>query len=180
MMQIVPEQGQLMALLVRLIGARRCLEIGTFTGYSSLSVALALPEDGRILCCDINPETTAIAQKYWQKAGVAQKIELRLAPAGETLAALIADGAGGSFDFAFIDADKANYDLYYESCLKLLRPGGLAAIDNVLWGGTVSESHRGDPDTAAIQALNRKLQSDQRIDLSLLPLGDGLTLARKR
>lgn len=179
-MQIAPEQGQFMALLVRLMGARRCLEIGTFTGYSSLSVALALPEDGRILCCDISPDTTAIARKYWQQAGVAQKIELRLAPASETLARLIDDGESGNFDFAFIDADKDNYDTYYELCLKLLRPGGLVAIDNVLWGGTVADPHHRDRDTLAIRTLNRKLHGDERVDLSLLPIGDGLTLARKR
>jgi len=178
--QVVPEQGQLMALLVRLIGARRCLEIGTFTGYSSLAVALALPPEGKLLCCDIDPTTTATAREYWQQAGVAHKIELRLAPANETLEALIADGASGSFDFAFIDADKENYDAYFESCLKLLRPGGLAAIDNVLWRGFVTDPHRHDSDTAAIRAFNRKLHHDERIDLSMLTIGDGMTLARKR
>jgi predicted O-methyltransferase YrrM len=179
-MQIGPEQGQFMALLVRLIGARRCLEIGTFTGYSSLAVALALPDDGRILCCDVSEEYTAVARRYWAMAGVAAKIELRLAPAGETLEKLLADGERGRFDFAFIDADKANYDSYYEAALQLVRKGGLIAIDNVLWSGAVADPARSDPDTAALKALNRKLHDDQRIDLSMLPLGDGVTLARIR
>ncbi len=182
-MQISPEQGQFMALLVELIGARRTLEIGTFTGYSALVVALALPTGGRVVACDVNEDTTAIARRYWAEAGVADKIELHLAPALETLDRLLAPGpAGGQagcFDFAFIDADKANYDAYYERALALLRPGGLVAIDNVLWDGKVVEDAPDDPDTRAIQALNAKLKDDSRVTLSLLPLGDGLTLARK-
>ena len=179
-MQIAPDQGQFMALLARLVSARRCLEIGTFTGYSALAVAQALPPDGRIIACDVNPETTAIAKRYWAAAGVADKIELRLAPALGTLDALIADGQAGRFDFVFIDADKENYDAYYERSLTLLRPGGLVVIDNVLWGGWVADARRKDPETAALRALNAKLHKDERIDLSLLPLADGITLARKR
>jgi predicted O-methyltransferase YrrM len=179
-MQISPEQGQFMALLVRLMGARRCLEIGTFTGYSALAVAEALPADGRLVACDLNAETTAVARRYWQEAGVAGRIDLRLAPALETLDALLAEGAAGSFDFAFIDADKANYDGYYERALKLLRNGGLIAVDNVLWGGAVINPEDSDPDTLAIRALNAKIKSDQRVSCSLLPLGDGLMLALKR
>ncbi len=179
-MQIGPEQGQFMALLVRLIGARRCLEIGTFTGYSALAVALALPPEGRLLCCDINAETTAVARRYWAEAGVADKIDLRLAPALETLDALLAAGEAGRFDYTFIDADKTNYDAYYERALKLLRPGGLILIDNVLWSGAVADSAKNDNDTVALRALNHKLHGDERIDLSMLPVGDGLTLARKR
>jgi caffeoyl-CoA O-methyltransferase len=179
-MQIAAEQGQFMALLVRLMGAKRCLEIGTFTGYSALSVALALPEDGRLICCDVNPDTTTIAQRYWRKAGVAAKIELRLAPAMETLDALLAAGAAGSFDFAFIDADKPAYDQYYEACLALLRRGGLIVIDNVLWSGQVADPSCRDQSTTALKKLNRKLHEDLRVDLSLVPLGDGITLALKR
>ena len=191
-MQIGPEQGQFMALLVELIGARRTLEIGTFTGYSALVVALALPPGGRVVACDVSEEYTAVARRYWAEAGVADKIELHLAPALETLDRLLAPGqaggqAGGqggsqagSFDFAFIDADKTNYDAYYERALALLRPGGLIAVDNVLWDGKVLEEAPDDPDTRAIQALNAKLKDDSRVTLSLLPLGDGLTLARKR
>lgn len=178
-MQISPEQGQFMALLVRLIDARRTLEVGVFTGYSALAVALALPPDGRVIGCDVSAEYTAIAQSYWRKAGVAHKIDVRLAQASDTLDALIAGGQAGCFDFAFIDADKAAYDAYYERCLTLLRGGGLVAIDNMLWGGRVAQPAQ-DEDTAALQALNRKLHADQRIDLSLLPISDGLTLARKR
>ena len=179
-MQIGPEQGQFMALLVELIGARRTLEIGTFTGYSALVVALALPPEGRVVACDVSAEYTAVARRYWAEAGVADKIELHLAPALETLDRLLAGGRAGSFDFAFIDADKTNYGAYYERTLALLRPGGLAAIDNVLWGGKVLEEAAHDPDTRAIQALNATLKDDSRVTLSLLPLGDGLTLARKR
>jgi predicted O-methyltransferase YrrM len=179
-MQIGPEQGQFMALLVRLIGARRCLEIGAFTGYSALVVALALPADGRLISCDINPETTALARRFWAEAGVADKIELRLAPAVETLQKLIADKQEGRFDFAFIDADKENYDAYYEYALRLLRPGGLVMLDNVLWGGAVADQRYRDADTRALRAINRKLHTDERVDLSLLPLADGITLARKR
>jgi predicted O-methyltransferase YrrM len=180
MMQISPEQGALMQLLVRLIGARRCLEVGVFTGYSALAVALALPDDGRILACDVSAEWTAIGRRHWQAAGIAHKIELRLQPAVQTLDAEIAAGRSGSFDFAFIDADKPNYLNYYERALSLLRPGGLVAIDNVLWHGAVADAKKNDADTVAIRALNTKLQGDQRIDLSMVPIGDGLTLARKR
>ena len=179
MMQIAPDQGQFMALLVRLIGARRCLEIGIFTGCSALWVALALPEDGRLVACDVNPDTTAIGRRYWAEAGVADKIDLRLAPAKETLDRLIAEGAR-DFDFAFIDADKAGYDGYYERVLTLLRPGGLVAVDNVLWGGSVADPAVQDKDTMAIRALNAKVREDGRVDQALLTIGDGLLLARKR
>jgi len=179
-MQIGPDQGQFMALLVELMGARRTLEVGVFTGYSSLAVALALPEDGRVLACDVSEEWTAIARRYWEEAGVAHKIDLRLAPALETLDGLLAAGEAGRFDFAFIDADKENYDAYYERCLALLRRGGLLAIDNVLWDGAVIDPAKDDKDTNAIRALNAKLHRDERVTLSLVPVGDGLTLARKR
>src|SRR5882724_6041857 len=178
-MQIAPDQGQLMALLVKLIGARRTIEVGVFTGYSSLTVALALPADGRVLACDISDEYTQVARKYWQRAGVAEKITLVLAPALQTLDARLAAGEAGAYDFAFIDADKTGYDGYYERCLKLLRPGGLITVDNVLWGGAVAHEAK-DADTKALQAFNTKLHGDQRIDLAMLPVGDGLTLARKR
>ena len=178
-MQIAPEQGQFMALLVKLLGVRRAIEIGTFTGYSALSVALALPDEGRLLACDVSDDFTRVGRPYWQQAGVAHKIELVLAPALQTLDQRLAAGEAGSHDFAFIDADKTNYDAYYERCLQLLRPGGLIAIDNTLWSGAVARPAQSD-DTAALQALNAKLHHDERIDLSLLPLGDGLTLARKR
>ena len=178
-MQIGAGQGQLMQLLVRLIGARRCLEVGTFTGYSALAVALALPADGRIVCCDVSEEWTAIARRHWREAGVADKIELRLAPAVETLDALIAAGEAGRFDFAFIDADKKNYDAYYERALTLLRPRGLIAIDNVLWSGAVADPAANDADTAALKALNAKIAHDGRVQATLLPVGDGVTLAVK-
>lgn len=178
-MQIGPEQGQFMALLVRLIGARRTIEIGVFTGYSALSVALALPGDGYVLACDVSDEYTRIGRPYWQQAGVAHKIDLRLAPARDTLDARLANGEACTFDFAFIDADKTSYDDYYERCLRLTRAGGLIAIDNVLWSGSVAKPAT-SADTAALQALNDKLHRDERIDLALLPIGDGLTLARKR
>jgi predicted O-methyltransferase YrrM len=178
-MQISPEQGQFMALLVRLIGARRYLEVGTFTGYSALAVALALPADGKVVACDISEKWTAIGRRYWQEAGVADRIDLRLAPALDTLDRLIGERAA-PFDFAFIDADKENYGNYYERALKLVRPGGIIAIDNVLWGGAVADPKRDDPETRAIDVLNRKLHADPRIDLSLLPIGDGLTLAVRR
>ena len=179
-MQISPDQGQFMALLVRLIGARRCLEIGTFTGYSSLAVALALPPDGRVVCCDVSEEYTAVARRAWASAGVAAKIELHIAPARATLDRLREAGQRGSFDFAFIDADKENYDAYYEASLELVRPGGLIAIDNVLWSGAVANAKRQDADTKALRALNLKLHDDERVDISMLPIGDGLTLARIR
>ena len=178
-MQISPEQGQFMALLVRLLGAHNTIEVGVFTGYSALSVALALPNDGRLLACDISDEYTRIGKPYWEQAGVAHKIDLQLAPAVATLDARLAAGAAGTYDFAFIDADKTAYDGYYERCLRLLRPGGLIAIDNTLWGGSVARPAE-SADTAALQTLNDKLHRDERIDLSLLPVGDGLSLARKR
>jgi predicted O-methyltransferase YrrM len=179
-MQIGPEQGRLMALLLELIGARNVLEIGTFTGYSALVMALALPEDGRIVACDVSEEWTAVARRYWDEAGVAHKIDLRLAPALETLDALCAEGTAGTFDFVFIDADKGGYDAYYEKSLELVRPGGLIAIDNVLWSGRVADPTDTDEDTLALRALNAKLKDDQRVSLSLIPIGDGLTLAMKR
>ena len=179
-MQISPEQGQFMALLVQLIGARRAIEVGTFTGYSALCVASALPARGKLIACDISEEYTSVGRPYWERAGVASKIDLRLGPALDTLRSLLADGAAGSFDFAFIDADKKEYDGYYEAILELLRPGGLVAIDNVLWGGAVADSRKRDADTVAIRALNKKLHDDERVSLSLLPIGDGVTLARKR
>jgi predicted O-methyltransferase YrrM len=178
-MQISPDQGQLMALLVKLIGARRTLEIGTFTGYSALAVALALPDDGRLLACDISDDYTRIGRPFWKQAGVDRKIELVLAPAVATLDARLAAGEANAYDFAFIDADKTNYDAYYERCLKLVRAGGLIAIDNTLWSGAVARPAQSE-DTAALQALNAKLHADERIDLALLTVGDGLTLARKR
>ena len=179
-MQIAPEQGAFLALLVELIGARRCIEVGTFTGYSSTVVALALPEDGRLVCCDVSEEWTSLARKYWDEAGVAGKIDLRIAPATETLDRLLADGEQDAFDFAFIDADKAGYDGYYERVLRLVRPGGLIALDNTLWGGQVLDQDTDDKDTRALQALNTKLADDERITLCLLPLADGVTLARRR
>ncbi len=179
-MQISPEQGQFMALLARLIGARRCIEVGVFTGYSSLAVALALPADGSIVACDVSEEWTAVARRYWAEAGVARKIDLRLAPALETLDSLLAAGDGGSFDLAFIDADKTNYLGYYERVLELLRPGGLVVIDNTLWSGRVADSEVADADTVALRHFNERLHHDDRVDLSLLPVGDGLTLARRR
>ena len=180
MMQIAPEQSQFMALLVQLLGAKKTLEVGVFTGYSSLSVALALPHDGKIIACDVSEEYTAIARRYWQKAGVADKIDLRLAPALETLDRLLADGQAETFDFAFIDADKVNYEGYYERSLQLVRPGGLIAINNVLWGGKVAYSQFQNSSTLAIRALNQKLHHDERVNLSLVPIADGLTLALKR
>ncbi len=179
-MQISPEQGQFMALLVELTGARKCLEVGTFTGYSTLSLALALPEDGQIVACDISEEFTSLAKPYWQEAGVAGKIDLRLGPALETLDALIADGESGAFDFAFIDADKVNYQGYFQRALDLIRRGGLILVDNVLWSGAVVDPARDDEDTEAIRAFNQVCADDPRISLSLVPIGDGLTLARKR
>ncbi len=179
-MQIAPEQGQFMQMLVKLIGAKNTIEVGVFTGYSSLAIALALPEDGRIVACDVNPQYTSVAEKFWVSAGVREKIDLRIGPAKDTLLGLINGGFTGTFDFAFIDADKINYDHYYELCLQLIRPGGLITVDNVLWGGAVSDDAINDVDTNAIRALNDKLHQDKRIDLSLVPVGDGLTLAMKR
>lgn len=179
-MQIGPEQGQFMALLVELMGARRTLEIGTFTGYSALAVALALPNDGRVIACDVSEEWTAIARRYWAEAGVAHKIDLRLGPALETLEDLLGEGRRDGFDFAFIDADKVNYGAYYEMALELVRPGGLIAIDNTLWGGKLIDPAVTDEDTEAIRRFNAKLESDERVTLSLVPIGDGLSLARRR
>jgi caffeoyl-CoA O-methyltransferase len=179
-MQIGPEQGQFMRLLVELIGAKRTIEIGTFTGYSALSVAMSLPKDGKLIACDISEEYTAIARRYWAEAGLAERIDLRLAPALKTLDGLIAKGGAGMFDFAFIDADKEGYDGYYERCLTLLRRGGLIAIDNVLWDGNVVDDSDQSPDTRAIRALNAKMLKDDRVTISLIPIGDGLMLGRKR
>jgi len=178
-MQISPEQGQFMALLIKLIGAKKTLEVGVFTGYSSLVVALALPTDGKIVACDVSEEYTSVARRYWQQAGVADKIDLHIAPALETLDNLLTAGEAETFDFAFIDADKSNYDNYYEQCLELIRPGGLIAIDNVLWSGKVADTEIQDNQTNKIRALNRKLHQDSRITLSLVPIADGLTLAMK-
>ena len=178
-MQISPEQGQFMTLLVKLIGARRTIEIGTFTGYSALTVALALPADGKILACDISDEYTSVGKPYWQRAGVMEKIEMVIAPAVKTLDARLAAGEAGRYDFAFIDADKEGYNGYYERCLQLVRQGGLIAFDNTLWSGDVARPAE-DDDTRALQALNDKLHRDERIDMAMLPIGDGLTLARKK
>ena len=178
--QIAPEQGQFMRLLVQLLGAKRCIEVGTFTGYSALSVALGLPADGQIIACDVSVDFTEIASRYWAEAGVADKVDLRLGPALETLDTLLKEGAGEGFDFAFIDADKENYERYYDLCLQLIRPGGLIAVDNVLWNGSVADPQKTDADTQAIRALNEKLRDDERVDISMVPIGDGLTLARKR
>ncbi|WP_421656709.1 class I SAM-dependent methyltransferase [Leptothermofonsia sp. ETS-13] len=178
-MQIAPEQGQFMALLIQLIGAKKALEVGVFTGYSSLCVALAMPPEGKLVACDISEEYTAIAKRYWQKAGVANKIDLRIAPALETLDHLLASGQANTFDFAFIDADKKNYPNYYEQALQLVRPGGLIAIDNVLWSGRVADPADQDSSTTAIRAFNQKLHQDERVRISLLPIADGLTLAMK-
>ncbi len=179
-MQIAPEQGQFMAMLIKLMGARRAIEVGVYTGYSALAVADALPDDGLLIACDINADTAAIAQRYWQQAGVDHKIDLRLAPAAETLRALLDEEQAGSFDFAFIDADKTGYRDYYELCLTLLRPGGLVVVDNVLWGGAVLNTQTDDDDTQAIQRFNAQLHNDQRVELSMLPVADGLSLIRKR
>jgi caffeoyl-CoA O-methyltransferase len=179
-MQIAPEQGQFMALLVRLMGARRCLEVGVFTGYSSLAVALALPDDGRIVACDVSEDWTAVARRHWSAAGVAHKIDLRLAPALDTLEGLLADGEAGTYDFAFLDADKENYLRYYELALELVRPGGLIVADNTLWSGRVADPANDEAATVALRRFNEQLHRDKRVDLSLVPVGDGLTLARKR
>jgi predicted O-methyltransferase YrrM len=179
-MQIGADQGALLALLVRLIGARRALEIGTFTGYSALAVAAALPEDGWLVACDVSEEWTRVARRYWEEAGVARKIELRLAPAAGTLADLLAERGAGSFDFAFIDADKPAYDGYYEACLRLVRPGGLIAIDNVLWDGRVADPENTEASTIALKALNLKIRDDPRVEACLLTVGDGVMLVRPR
>ena len=179
-MQISPEQGQLMALLVTLMGVTRALEIGVFTGYSSLAVALALPPHGKLVACDRNPEWIAVARRYWKEAGVEEKIDLRLAPAMQTLDTMLAQGQQHSFDFIFIDADKKQYLGYYERSLALLRPGGLIAVDNVLWSGRVADPHNTDEETLALRTFNQRLREDDRVLVSLIPIGDGLTLAMKR
>lgn len=179
-MQIAPEQGQFMALLARIIGARRYLEVGTFTGYSALAVTAAMPTGGRSTCLDISEEWTAIARKYWIRAGLADRIELRLGPATTSLEALVREGWSGDYDLVFIDADKSGYADYFEACLRLVRPGGLILVDNVLWSGRVANAQPGDEDTEAIRAFNQRLHNDDRVDLSLLPIADGLTIARRR
>ena len=176
-MQICPEQGALMGNLIRLLSAKRTIEIGTYTGYSAMAVALALPEDGEVLACDISEEWTSIGKNAWEKAGISHKINLQLAPAVDTLDKLLAKGKENSFDFAFIDADKANYPKYYEQCLKLIRKGGVIVIDNVLWGGSVIDTKRNDEDTNAIRELNKFISTDTRVSPSMIPVGDGLTLA---
>ena len=180
MMQIGADQGALLRLLVRTVDARRAVEIGTFTGYSALVVAAALPADGKLVCCDISDEWTRIGKRYWEEAGVAARIDLRLGPALKTLDALLREHGAGSFDFAFIDADKSNYDGYYESCLKLIRVGGLILLDNMLWSGKVAQPDVHDPDTDALRALNAKIRDDARVDSCLLTVGDGVMVARKR
>jgi predicted O-methyltransferase YrrM len=175
-----PESDALLQLLIRLTGAKRVIEVGTFTGSGSLAMALALPEEGRIVACDVSADWTAIGRKHWQKAGVAHKIDLRLAPAAETIDGLLKDGAAGSFDMAFIDADKTGYDTYYEGCLKLLRQGGLMVLDNMLWSGAVADFDKHDADTDALRALNLKIKDDRRVDFCLLSADDGILLAHKR
>ena len=179
-MQIAPEQGQFMELLVQLMGAKKTIEIGVFTGYSSLCVALALPPNGQIIACDVSEEYTAIARRYWEAAGVANKISLHLGPAINTLDKLIAEGQAGTFDFVFIDADKENYEAYFERSLQLVRNGGLIVIDNVLWSGRVADPQVQDASTTALRSFNDKLRKDPRVTLSVVPIGDGLTLALKR
>lgn len=179
-MQTAPDQAQFMGMLIKLSGARNTLEIGTFTGYSALAVALALPEDGRIIACDVNADWVAMGEPFWQQAGVRHKIDLRIAPALQTLQQLIDQGRSGTFDFAFIDADKQNYIAYFDACLQLLRSGGLIAVDNVLWGGQVADASITDPTTRAIRRFNDYLKTRTDIDISLVPIGDGVTLARKR
>jgi predicted O-methyltransferase YrrM len=179
-MQISVEQGHFMELLTQLIGAKKVLEVGVFTGYSALTVAMALPEDGKLIACDVSTEWTSIGRKYWEEAGVAHKIDLRIAPAIQTLDSLLAEGHAETFDFAFIDADKISYDAYYERILRLLRPNGLIAIDNTLWNGKVADEAVQDESTVALRAFNAKLCADPRVTLSVLPVGDGLTLALKR
>ncbi len=180
-MQVSPEQGQLMGLLVQLIGAKKCLEVGVFTGYSALVVALNLPDDGRLIACDVSDEFTSIARRYWHEAGVDRKISLHIAPALETLDRLLANGESDTFDFAFIDADKNNYAAYYDRCFQLVRQGGLILVDNVLWYGRVADATMdGDPRTQAIKKINQQIYHDDRVQISLIPIGDGLTIARKK
>jgi predicted O-methyltransferase YrrM len=178
-MQIGPDEAALLSLLVRLLGARRALEIGTFTGMSALAVASALPADGRLVCCDVNDGWTSIARRYWDEAGLGAKIDLRLGPARDTLAALLRQGEAGAFDFAFIDADKLGYEAYYEDCLLLLRTGGIVALDNMLWSGSVADPGARDPETIALRALNKKIRDDPRVEACLLTVGDGVVVARK-
>lgn len=179
-MQIAPEQGQLIRVMLGLTGAKRCIEVGVFTGYSSLITALALPNDGELIACDVSDEWTAIARRYWEEAGIADKIQLHLQPAQETLQGLLDDGQADTFDFAFIDADKENYDAYYEACLQLLRPGGLIMLDNMLWSGNVVVETIDDADTVALRELNKKLHGDERVTVTLLPVADGISLVVKR
>ena len=179
-MQISPEQGQLMAFLVEALGVRRALEIGVFTGYSSTRVALALPEDGRLVACDVSEEWTSVARRYWREAGVEDRVELRIGPALATLSGLAAGGASGTFDFAFVDADKESYLGYYEACLTLLRPGGVVMFDNVLWSGKVADPDNASHSTIALRALNQKIHADPRVSMTLVPIGDGIMMARKR
>ncbi len=179
-MQIAPEQGQLIRVMLALTNAKRCIEVGVFTGYSSLITGLALPDDGELIVCDISEEWTAMAREYWQAAGIEDKVKLHLQPAEKTLQALLDDGQADSFDFAFIDADKENYDTYFEACLKLLRPGGLIMLDNMLWSGNVVVDSIDDADTVALRNLNQKLYKDERVTMILLPMADGITLAVKR
>ncbi len=179
-MQIGPDQAAFMAMLVRLSGARRALEIGAFTGYSAMAVASALPKDGRLICCDTSEGWTGIARRYWKEAGLDEKIQLRLGPALETLDALLKEGEANSFDFAFIDADKPNYDAYYERCLQLVRSGGLILLDNILWQGKVADSETKDEQAQVLRPLNEKIRNDKRVDASLLTIGDGVMMVRKR
>ncbi len=179
-MQISPEQGQFMQLIAKLINAKKVIEIGTFTGYSSLAVALSLPTDGRLIACDISEEWTDIAKRYWQKTGTDSKIDLRIAPALETLNSLLEDGQAETYDMVFIDADKPGYDDYYEASLKLIRKGGLLMIDNTLWSGSVADDSINDEDTLALRLLNKKIHQDNRVEMSLLPISDGLTLVVKK
>ena len=179
-MQISPEQGQFMTLLVELLGAERIVEVGTFTGYSALCMAKGMPEHGELICCDVSEEWTDIGRRFWRVAGVEDRIRLAIGPALDTLDSLISDGQSGRFDMAFVDADKTNYLYYYDRCLTLLRPGGLLAFDNTLWGGAVADTDQQDPDTESLRELNDRLHGDERVSISLLPIGDGLTLARKR
>ena len=178
--EVSPEQGQFLALLVQTMAARRIIEVGVFAGYSALWLALALPEDGRVIACEISEQYTPIARRYWKEAGVEDKIGLRIGPALDTLRSLLSEGQRGRFDFAFIDADKTNNDAYYECALDLLRPGGMIAVDNVLWSGRVLDAQSTEPDTLAVRAFNQKLLSDPRVSVSMVPIGDGLTLALKR
>lgn len=179
-MQISPDQGQFMGLLVKMIGAKKAIEVGTFTGYSAASIALSLPDDGRLIACDVSEEFTNTARKYWKMLGVENKIDLRLSPATQTLEKLISEGQAGTFDFAFIDADKKNYSFYYEKCLELLRSGGVITIDNVLWSGAVADESVIDHHTITIRELNKRLHTDNRVDISMIGIGDGLTIARKK